>query len=646
MSVDLNDAEVDLLLRAHPPGTPQRLVVRLGRRVTTAGRDGKDERIVQNKGGSFHSLLTLCRTMSQQTGFGTLLLSTWDNDTRKDRRHFVAILRYMIETLANCGLMWWRHLLVDFAKFGLDEDKREENCARADRIVKDYTMRMEADSDIQKRVAALLRPTKSRRIDDPALILSDLEDVWTVLLHSVFLYSASKCRSAVLMAGRPEPTPPWQLNPQPAELLPPALEKFLRESSFRPAAFCACHGATLALGSNGGLKKLKNGQPDIMANPTIMTQLLSLDHPPMAKIVMHHPDMKEGLLRLFLQHRCTMYKRRARHAVSDCRLLSMYCCSSSENTALDEDLWEHVCALTRSDPASGPAFTDTTQSILKTLVAFNLRSGSGGIPAPLMAVSWTCNGQAEPDDFESHGRWTELYRPKVQEVLLATGLYTREPSGRFIPAINHGNSEDDSTDEPLAAAMDLLATIPWFVSQTASTLHCMGRVRQYAVTVLMEGMKRDPARFRPYWTLVLGMEDGPPTLCTRGFQSNMLDANCMSCQMPADLCPSIARLRAEVNEWVSDDKVDSAVQLHRAPGKDPSVRDLVRMVSRFQGTVPNKNDWATVPVLHEAADHFLESKLVVVDGGGRVPWRFTKPRRIEWTNKGPAVIVDESDKTH
>ena len=112
MPVCLDGREVDVLLRASV-GVSRDEIVELCNRVTTAGRDSKDSVIVSNMNGSFDALVTLCRsiTNSQKNELGILFFSLFPRNFSQecDRIHFVAVLRYVVETLKS-----WPHVVETY----------------------------------------------------------------------------------------------------------------------------------------------------------------------------------------------------------------------------------------------------------------------------------------------------------------------------------------------------------------------------------------------------------------------------------------------------------------------------------------------------------------------------------------------------
>jgi hypothetical protein len=114
-------------------------------------------------------------------------------------------------------------------------------------------------------------------------------------------------------------------------------------------------------------------------------------------------------------------------------------------------------------------------------------------------------------------------------------------------------------------------------------------------------------RLRGLWK-ALFRKDGPPELCPDGYYGSMFDSACMRCHMPLQYCPSIVRLRAELDGWITAQGRQTAVTLW----------DAAAAAAYFQG--PGSRPEGDVG---EAVDALVAAGLLRKDGSGAVPWHFS-----------------------
>jgi hypothetical protein len=233
-----------------------------------------------------------------------------------------------------------------------------------------------------------------------------------------------------------------------------------------------------------------------------------------------------------------------------------------------------------------------------------------------------------------HASITPRYLPKVNEALLATGLFKSRANPDADPRRNRKRT-DKELEVLNAEALEFFSGCPWFIDQVHQSYHPLPQIRELVLHVLMEGMKLNPKRFSVFWEPVFGVVK--PCECDKGFAASRFAPDCMNCGMPPQYCASVARLQAELNDWAKAGEGDERSEVVDMPLRDLTAVALF-MIRRNGDINPPPS-----PVAIAAIEDFVRSGLTT-DHFQKCHFhgQFLVPRRVGIPSKaGRAQRVGE-----
>ena len=231
-----------------------------------------------------------------------------------------------------------------------------------------------------------------------------------------------------------------------------------------------------------------------------------------------------------------------------------------------------------------------------------------------------------PDAFRD-AQWFSGPAAEVRLAIYRTGVF--EVPQSLAQEVGGAPASAQETLAAIEACLSVMAEHWWMLQETMHSRHPFKQARSIAIDLLAMGaalagsprLQGGPAgvaqRFLGHWDAVLGMPQGPPPLCADGYEGCVYDSRCRRCGMPAELCPSLHRLRSELALKMAGMGV---------PAQDcsVSVRDAGQAAGFFQGPV-----FLEEGPIRSAVQGLKEEGALLKEGGGSVPWHFAgEPRPV------------------
>jgi hypothetical protein len=285
-------------------------------------------------------------------------------------------------------------------------------------------------------------------------------------------------------------------------------------------------------------------------------------------------------------------------------------------------------------------------------------------------LSWGINGTPIPRDFgQSGGRWSAMFADELYPLLLATGLFS-EPSQMDIAEMTR-----EERLSKIDTVLTLLAENSWFLMQSTSSMHAMRNIVSDTDYLLRSAYKieakliksqnlattslTEQSRFHKYW-LPLSRSPGPVITCD-SFVDSDYSRMCFNCRSDPDNCPSLFRLRAEVQEWIDMDPDQRLSMLGRVTYDDLSMiigairgsgrcctkQKLAVVANDFvqTGFIKSSNrSLNNIEYATKRAIEFAAGDLVIEPNGGFRSFLDQKLRHNRWERRRLLVLLVSSSQ--
>jgi hypothetical protein len=245
-------------------------------------------------------------------------------------------------------------------------------------------------------------------------------------------------------------------------------------------------------------------------------------------------------------------------------------------------------------------------------------------------LKWRKNGTPVPNDFgESGGRWSQMFADELHPLLLDTGLLA-------IPGQDSREMTHDERLSKIDAVLSFLSDNTWFLMQSESSMHAMSNIfsdADYLLRIayrieakLLESLDQTTtetlstqSRFHKYWLPLFG-STGPIVTCDE-YDRSIFSKICSRCRVRLDNCPSMFRLRAEVQEWINMDRDKRFPMIGTVTYDDA---DMIIGAIRGSGRV------CTKPNLEIVAEDFVQTGFIKSDEYERKRIGYTTQREIKF----------------